>query len=134
MLEDFGESANGGSGFRCPGMDCSYFAMAAGNTWLEQAEEACTNCKKCNGNFPIDPNEVVETATDEIDEIVSAVEEITNERKSSFYFEIDPLLFELVLFWERTERDLERNQRLEMVAVLKFQNEILKAGLGVKTK
>lgn len=134
-MERAGENPEGGGEYRCPGESCRHFRRTKGATWEERAKNACTGCTECNGNFPINPDEKTETASDDdVSEIVEAVEDIVQERKSGFYFEFDPELFDLVLTWERIERQIEQKQRVEMLILLKNQNEILKAGLRVETK
>lgn len=113
-------------------MKCSDFARAAGRTWEEKAEEACTNCKRCNGNFPLNPDDVSGEDID-TERIVLLVASIVEERKSGFFFEFEAELFELVLLWETLERGMREQREKELIALLKFQNEILRAGLRVKT-
>ena len=95
--------------------------MEAGATWLEKAVAACTNCERCHGNFPIDPKDKTQAATDETiaPQIIAEVERIMIDNETDY----DPELYDFVYCWRETMRmiGLTHNNRLQ--AWLKGQFE-----------
>lgn len=122
VFESFGEKlGDSGLGFsRCPGMECPSFRVAAGKTWLEKAEEACFGCGKCNGNFPINPDEVTEAEL--IDEIIADIEEIYSRFEVDGKFDLDSAGYvksSLVLEYGRAVKEVERLHSMRMQGFIK---------------
>lgn len=113
----------------------------AGATFEEKAKNACSRCNRCNGNFPVNPDERrienAEATPEEIEEVVFAVEQLIDEQNAGEKIDwniADAELYPLVELWRKLEKDLKQRQDLNLIRLLEHQNEILKAGLQVKVK
>jgi len=94
--------------------------MAAGKTWQAKAEEACPNCSRCNGNFPINPEESQEP--DLIEEIISEISEIYARHQAGCQFDFKTCGYVKGSFFSafsKAMEEVERIQKLRMQAFLK---------------
>ena len=119
----FEENYESGEGFfyRCPGMSCPEFAGAAGPeaTWEEKVIEACTNCRKCNGNAPLNPDDS-EVVEDDFAALIEEVEDVISEQDAGFETEItDYTIYRLVVVYREAEKQVEQVRQARMQAFIK---------------
>lgn len=112
---------------RCPGEECGYFAKTdKTRTWEERTKDACTNCPRCKGNGPLNPDgEQEPDATNRIERLINRAEYLRAAKRGGFDISenrITPLEFKTVVLLERMEKDwvdFERGQMLETMQILR---------------
>jgi hypothetical protein len=101
-------------------MECSSFRVAAGKTWEEKAKEACENCKKCNGNFPLDPS--LEQEPDFISEVINDIREVFERDRAGCSFDLKNAGYiqgSLFLAFSKAVSEVENLGHIRMQAFLK---------------
>jgi hypothetical protein len=101
-------------------LECPSFRVAAGKTWLEKAEEACFGCKKCHGNFPIEPN--TEQEPDLVEEIILDIQELYERYQLVGKFNFDRAGYvkgSLFLAFDKAVREVQKLHSKRMQIFLK---------------
>ena len=121
VFEQSGETlGEGGINFsRCPGEECPSWRKAAGNNWLEKSQEACDNCSKCGGNYPLDPNEKNESVSDDLVEEIQRLILLADCGILIDWENKDFLYFYLFQIWRGCEKEVENLRHCRMQAFLK---------------
>ncbi|HRH43726.1 MAG TPA: hypothetical protein PKY82_18995 [Pyrinomonadaceae bacterium] len=94
--------------------------MAAGKSWQEKAEEACANCQKCHGNFPLNPNEMPEP--DLIAEIIEDIKRLYDRDRAGCKFDYNGAEYvkgSLFMAFAKAVREVEQFQQSRLQIFLK---------------
>ena len=99
-------------------MDCKDFrrTLSPRRTWEESAKEACNNCNKCKGNFPINPKDKDIVQFSDSSNLLLEIEELINEENAGFEINwhfTNPEYFIFIVQWRKVESEIKeiREQR-----------------------